>query len=823
MLQNNIADWSILHPMFAQKKRFLSFINVYVPYLFLITILLIFCREMFTKGYILGGFDFEVGFLYPWKDTIWSTQDLANAARHYKNYLVSDSVGVILPIKLYFIDAIKQGVLPLWNPYILNGTSLIGNIQAAVMYPLNVLYFIASYPIAYTMYVLAQIMLAYIFMYKFLHKVGFRRLIATFGALSFSFSAYIMVWLTLGTIGHAYLWIPCVLWCFEAYIDSKRARYFIGMVAGLTFSLFAGHIQTALFVYMVFTIWVMCTWITMRKPRLLGTYFLTILISTGLSAIVLIPAIETYTQSVRGFITSETFFRSESLALTSYIQAIIPDFFGHPVTRNWWGKINYAESAIYFGTIPFLLFLYSLSGFHIQKKQRVFIAAFIIMLVGLVLSLENIVSYTLFTLKIPIISSSTFARFSSIYIFGALILSCFGFAQLLQDIRKQNTARVTRFFGGLAVLLVVYWLLLISKTMPAIFREHIASILRNSILPSGFIVGLLITIAVGMAAYKTSRQKKYNLQLLLGLAVLLLTSIELIRFGNKYTPFSPKEFFYPEHPVIEKLHTLTKNDGLRYYDYLPTNANAVFQIPSSGGNDPLYNQYAGELAMQGNVLYAKPTDRGSMQFPDGPNKQKILNLFSAAYYPDRENNFRNSWVNKNGGEQALFDEEFDLVWEENLYQIYKNKNALPRAYVAHSIKREDDKETIFKNLTSNEFQATQSAFISFAGENSESVGTASVINKKIAAQELAFTVTTDKPGLFVLTDTFYPGWKALINGEEVEILRTNWAFRGINVPEGTSDVAFVYDSHTIKCGALVSLTSLGILIGYGLYLRRKNL
>lgn len=807
--------------MLANKKKILPLINNIFPYLFFLGVLLLFCREIFTKGYILGGFDFEVGFLYPWKDMVWPTQELANAARHYKNYLVSDSVGVILPIKLYVIDAIKQGILPVWNPYLLNGSSLIGNIQAAVMYPLNVLYFVASYPIAYTLYVLAQIVMANVFMYKFLTKVGFRRLTATFGAVSFSFSAYIMVWLTLGTIGHAYLWMPFVLWCFEEFNEKKGPRFFIGMVAGLTCSLFAGHIQTAMFVYIVFSLWVFCGWIVVRKNQHIVTYLMTVLLSLGLAAIALLPAFETYTQSVRGFITSESFYRSESLALTSYIQALIPDFFGHPVTRNWWGEINYAESAIYFGTIPFLLFLYSLGRF--QKKDRIYLSAFAITLLGFILSLENIVSYTLYRLQIPIISSSTFARFSSIYIFGALILSCFGFTQLLQDLRQKNSARIIRFFGGTTLVLSIYWILLITKALPDVYTEHLSSILRNSILPSGFIVALLMIIGIGFAAYKTSQQKKYNLQLILGVMILLLTSVELLRFGNKYTPFSPKEFFYPPHPVINELQRITKHDGYRYYDYLPTNANAIFQIPSVGGNDPLYNQYSGELAMQGNMLYAKPTDRGSMQFPDGPNKQRILNLFSAAYFPDRENNFRNSWVGKNGGKQELFDEEFDLVWEENLYQIYKNKNALPRAYIVHNVKREDNKEIIFKNLTSSEFQATQSAYVSFAGESSDSLGSSTIVHKDISAQRLAFTATTDAPGLFVLTDTFYPGWKAMVNGKDTQIMRTNWAFRGIIIPEGTSDITFVYDADTITYGAIISLTSLGILIAYGLFLKKKSI
>jgi uncharacterized membrane protein YfhO len=212
-----------------------------------------------------------------------------------------------------------------------------------------------------------------------------------------------------------------------------------------------------------------------------------------------------------------------------------------------------------------------------------------------------------------------------------------------------------------------------------------------------------------------------------------------------------------------------------------------------------------------------------MQFPDGPHKQRLLNLFSAAYFPDRENNFRNSWVEKNGGKQELFDAEFTLVWEKNLYQIYKNKNALPRGYVVHKVIREDKKEAIFKGLTSDDFVATQEAYISFSGENMTEKGTATVLQKKLDPQELIFSVTTDQPGLFVLTDTYFPGWMATVNGEKVDILRTNWAFRGINIPKGTSEIKFIYDSHAVRYGALISLASLAMLGMYSAYLKRKHL
>lgn len=773
-----------------------------LPYIFFFFVLFIFCREIFIKGYILGGFDFEVGFFYPWNNMEWATPELTNAALHYKNYLVSDSVGVILPVKLYAMRLIQEGIAPLWNPLILNGTSLIGNIQAAVMYPLNVMYFVMPAPAAYTLYVLAQLIFALIFMYVFLRKIGFRIIVSTAGAISFAFSAYIIVWLTLGTIGHAYVWIPMILWCFEQYRETGKPKYFIGIVAGLVFSLFAGHMQTSVFTFATYILWVLCSTQKKTLTKTIVTLALSLLLSAGIAAIAIIPAYETYTQSVRGGFVKEDFFAAETLNLSSYIQALAPDFFGHPVTRNWWGKINYAESAIYFGTIPFILFLYGL--FSAQKKNRFYISSAIITATGIMLSTNNIFSYTLFSLNIPIVSSSTFARFSSMYIFGGVLLSTFGLTQLLADIKTQKAKRPYSLLVALIVLLLIYWSIILLKILPATYIEHITIITRNSIFSSVFIVAL----AVIVFSHKLVKKNVY-----IAIAILVLITAELLRFGNKYTPFSPAEFFYPNHPVISKLQELSGKDGSRYYDYLPINANVAYGVPGLGGSDPLYNQQLGELAIQSKELGAMPTDRGAMQFPDGPYKQRILDIFGVQYYPDYENNFRNSWVGKNGGKQELFDETFSLVWEENLYQIYQSKNAVPRAYVVYNSIHEDNKEKVFAQLTSAEFDPKKKAIVSFEDIEIKGEGTYSLTTKKITPHEIQYLVSSDTKGLFVLTDTYYPGWKAHINGKEAKILRTNWGFRSVTIEPGTSEIVFTYKKpRSIMLGASISAISLLILV-----------
>lgn len=62
--------------------------------------------------------------------------------------------------------------------------------------------------------------------------------------------------------------------------------------------------------------------------------------------------------------------------------------------------------------------------------------------------------------------------------------------------------------------------------------------------------------------------------------------------------------------------------------------------------------------------------------------------------------------------------------------------------------------------------------------------------------------------LLVLTQTYYPGWQATVDGGAVELLRTDYLFQGIIVPAGVHDVKFQFESPATERGLLITLLSL---------------
>ena len=102
-------------------------------------------------------------------------------------------------------------------------------------------------------------------------------------------------------------------------------------------------------------------------------------------------------------------------------------------------------------------------------------------------------------------------------------------------------------------------------------------------------------------------------------------------------------------------------------------------------------------------------------------------------------------------------------------------------------------------------------------------------------QRVTIKVKAPNDGYLVLSDTYYPGWKAYMrrtqmeqmgtdgtDGEEVRILRANYNFRAVPIPKGEHTVTFVYEPESFKRGLTISIISLGLLVGLFVYWRRHR-
>jgi hypothetical protein len=101
------------------------------------------------------------------------------------------------------------------------------------------------------------------------------------------------------------------------------------------------------------------------------------------------------------------------------------------------------------------------------------------------------------------------------------------------------------------------------------------------------------------------------------------------------------------------------------------------------------------------------------------------------------------------------------------------------------------------------------------------VGAGQIFNISDNANRQVFRVAADAPGWLVLSDVWYPGWRAYVDGVSVSIYRANYLFRAVQLSAGTHEVEIVYRPTSFWLGSIVSLVTWIILIALWLVYRRR--
>lgn len=109
----------------------------------------------------------------------------------------------------------------------------------------------------------------------------------------------------------------------------------------------------------------------------------------------------------------------------------------------------------------------------------------------------------------------------------------------------------------------------------------------------------------------------------------------------------------------------------------------------------------------------------------------------------------------------------------------------------------------------------------FAGQLGESVQQDSTSIVTITSYEpnrLVYDVQSDKGGIVVFSEIYYPGWTATVDGEEVELGRVNYILRALNVKPGNHKVELSFFPKSVDITETVAYVAYGILLLVVLFL-----
>lgn len=92
------------------------------------------------------------------------------------------------------------------------------------------------------------------------------------------------------------------------------------------------------------------------------------------------------------------------------------------------------------------------------------------------------------------------------------------------------------------------------------------------------------------------------------------------------------------------------------------------------------------------------------------------------------------------------------------------------------------------------------------------LGSGEVTNTSYEANELHYDIRSDKGGLVVFSEIYYPGWTATIDGQPAELGRVNYILRALKVPAGSHKVVMTFKPTSVKATNTIAFVALGLII-----------
>ena len=746
-------------------------IHRYWPVVWIVALWIVFSQPYLLKGLPPFPSGYLVNFFTPWNNYFGFP---------FGNNAMPDVITQLYPWKTVVVESWKAGQIPFWNPYQFAGNPHLANVQSAVFTPFNMLFFVLPFVHAWSILILLQPLLAGLFTYLFVRKLKVSRAAAVLSAVSFMFAGFITVWMAYGTLAYAILYLPLMLYGIERYRSKPDLVAKLIVVFSIPFSIFSGHFQTSIYMLLAGASYgVYSFWTNKRKLLSLSLLFLVGLI---ISVPQLIPAIQFYQQSVR----SGLYQVGEVIPWSYLITVLAPDFYGNPVTRNdWFG--HYGEWAGFVGVMPIMLATFGL--FLGRKSSKVWffggLAAF-----SLLLAYQTPLIDLLAKFRIPVLATSAASRIIVLFSFGVAVLSGFGLDRLIVVWSKHRiTKKMLLFFGVWIVLVISVWGMLLSNNLFFLEKAGIQEFSvakRNFILPTLFIFS-----GIGMMFLGYFVKKKIYIKLLI-LGLLVVGSLDMLRFSTKWMPFDPIEYMYPEN---EALTYLQKNVGnYRVFGNFGNEGQTPFRLQGIEGYDPLYVSRYGEFVSAAGDGHLRGVDRSVVLMnKNGEYTKKMLDLLGVKYYLQSKGDGRNIWVFPFWEYPESFG---SAVWSDEKYEIYENTTAYPRAYVVHDYIVANSDQEIIDNILADDTDLRKTAILEEKPQDAiePCKGEDKVAIVNYSANRIELDVSGDCSGLLFLSDNYYLGWNVYIDNSKGKIYRANYTFRAVVVPQGEHKVIFKYEN-----------------------------
>jgi hypothetical protein len=746
-----------------------------------------------------------------------------------------DLVSFLYPLYHFAARSLRRGIIPLWNPYLYGGAPFAADNQSGLFYPVNLLFFFLFPEVTYSTMELLSVFhffLAGAFMYICLRSLPasqhhaakpLSRLAALSGGIAFMFSdLFVTHFGNLNMIAVA-AWLPLIFLCYHRGLVEERSGMTAAAGAFLGIATLAGHVQITLFIIFALALYTFCqgrqrgtegrgteVGEKSKSPFRLFLHSLThysltrylvpcCLIAFCFAALALIPSYEMAGYTVRAEMSYQEA-SQYSLPPVGLVGLLIPGFFGRG-PAGFWGPWDRVEVG-YVGVLPLILAALAVL-IRRDRLTRFFLGLAVVSLL-LAFGGYTILHGWLYLLpgfdkvRAP-------ARFIYLLDFSLAALAALGLDALLQPLSHRMRAVFRRLLKVAPWIWLGVALIGLSLGYHAILTAQgkDATIFERTVGAVNGLVFFLLLLAASLAILYLRRYRWGRRWAMGSLAVGLIT-LDLFSMGA-YTDLEHNDptvgFQHPE--AIEFLKSdpdyYRIDTGTDVWDVWQPDASllcGVFDV--SGIWNPL------ELAD-----YRRFWDAVGLR---GLRSSRLYDFVNAKYVIGHK-------------DVPLDWDKFVPVFDRDpQVNIYLNTQALPRAILVHQAIAVPDQESAFVAIQEPSFDPASSVVVEGGKSLQEGrgAGSDSLDITTYRPNSIHLTAETSAEAYLVLSEVYYPGWRAYVDGRAEPVVRANYTFRAVHLEPGYHEVRLVFEPLSWKVGLGISVVTWIGLAAWALFTWRAR-
>ncbi|MCD4653807.1 YfhO family protein [bacterium] len=780
-------------------------------------ILVLFVFFPIFKGKIPLNIDWLVANHYPW-------QSLAPHSVH--NPDIDDPAIEFYPLAHRAASVLRQGKIPLWNPYIGCGSPQLADFLSQ---PLDPLFLVStlltrSSPSTWTLLLLLQQLTLTLAVAGFLLTRCCSVLGATIGASAVIFSAPLVNWMELRILNASFICLFLALWA----IERNRHRPHLQVVltaAALAYGGLAGHLQFTFYAWILSAAYFLYR--TIPETKLLPALILILLaciFGAALCAPAILPQLELLQETTRG--ESGRYFPMFRFGAAPWLTFFTPNFLGHPASHDYYGGYIYFRSyttlpILYFGALPLTMILLVFRR-HIPGK--VFFGYSAIGLLGL-LTIAGFrpVRFWLYEHLTGLFSIDP-GRSAMLATVFLAVWSGEAASTLLFQNSDSTSKNATVFIPvGVLVTMTIFASVLLYTFQSTWSRlagdNSLLLYLLKLQTDHGFLINapsirqaLLMFGLAGLVIYMSRIQRKYRC--LLGVAIFLVLAADLVPWAIRFNPFVD--------PVMLELPE-------QYQSILEQHKDPMFRTTGMDRHDT--NISEAEIFPPNTLLISGLTDFRLYLSTPLNSHVKLVNMVQSRTYWDRSlkpvvkpllDLASVKWIYTAPDFQSS-QPGMHCVEHFSGLNVFSNSNVLPRLRVTGcSLFESDSLKIDSKTLCRHVWdwlelypdRFVHQTILTDSGTDAGKIpdyATGTIENVSWSNHLIQAFIKSDSEAVVVLSDAWYPGWKAEVNGKTSRIYKANGMFRAVLIPAGESNVVFKYEPVSYRLGLFLMFVALTVV------------